>query len=355
MTEVPMNAAAPKHLTATTPTVAIDAPFAAAVLSDLPDELLQQILIATNCAQTVVACAQVCSTWASLARSEELWEVLYTTSWPLAHRLPHALPASLDSACNPWLKTKECASSWRMCHRARCLGTPAGTWRKLLPLYDESVLLAAERPGGWIGRLGSVLLRIRNTRKVMETGKWPAVANPHEVEGVCWLRSFNEALMRPQAVDELLAFAGGMDALAAAALPRPSGRVETAEEEVMRRGGISAWLDEWYDNNNNNAPALLLRFLAGRSALQEIFGFKAWNLLAAPGSLNALSLALGRVDASIRSLHQEGCDLSVTAAQQITHAAGVPISNWWWRLEAPAYGSGGTLFIAPLPAGDPGY
>ena len=120
-----------------------------------------------------------------------------------------------------------------------------------------------------------MLLRIRNTRKVMETGKWPAVANPHEVEGVCWLRSFNEALMRPQAVDELLAFAGGMDALAAAALPRPSGRLGTAEEEVMRRGGISAWLDEWYDNNNNNEPALLLRFLTGRSALHAIRHFSS--------------------------------------------------------------------------------
>ncbi len=60
---------------------------------------------------------------------------------------------------------------------------------------------------------------------------------------------------------------------------------------------------------------------------------------------------LCRVNASVRSFHEEGCDLSVTAAQLRTHGAGVPPSHWWWQLEAPAYVSGGNPLIAPLPEG----
>ena len=67
-------------------------PAACKHLADLPDDLLQQILVATN-EQTVVACAQACSAWASLVKSEDVWEVLYTASWPLAHRLRHAHPS----------------------------------------------------------------------------------------------------------------------------------------------------------------------------------------------------------------------------------------------------------------------
>ena len=86
--------------------------------------------------------------------------------------------------------------------------------------------------------------------------------------------------------------------------------------------------------NNNNEPTLLLRFLAARSALEEILRFRVAVRGLTP--LYEAVIALNRVDTSLRSLHAEGCDLSVTAAQQITHAAGVPHSHWWWRLEAPA-------------------
>jgi hypothetical protein len=241
---------------ATTAAAFVMEPAACKHLNDLPDELLQQVMLATN-VQAVVACAQACSMWASLVRSEELWEALCVASWPLVHRLPR--PAY---------------SSWRLCHRSRCSGTPPGTWRKLIPLYDESALLAIERPGGWIGRLGAVLLRIRSLRKLHGLHNWPRVGARgsragvsqacNEEEGLSWLHSVHDALSRPQAAEELLAFAGG------ASPELPSERVETAEEEVMRRGGICIWLDEWYENNNNNEPALLLRFLAGRSALHAI-------------------------------------------------------------------------------------
>ena len=64
-----------------------------------------------------------------------------------------------------------------------------------------------------------------------------------------------------------------------------------------------------------------------------------------------LGRALDTLDAALCSLHDEGCDLSVTAAQQReANAAGLPRSHWWWRLEAPAYVSGGNPLIAPLPA-----
>ena len=230
-------------------------PAACKHLIDLPDELLQQIMLATN-VQGVVACARVCRMWASLVRSEELWEALCVASWPLVHRLP-----------------RSAYSSWRLCHRSRCSGTPPGTWQKLLPLYDESAVLAIERPGGWIGRLGATLLRIRSVRKLHGLHNWPRVGARgsragvsqacNEEEGLSWLHSVHDALSRPQAAHELLAFAGGV---AGGEPPQlPSERVETAEEHVMRRGGICSWLDAWYDNNNNNEPALLLRFLTARA------------------------------------------------------------------------------------------
>ena len=195
-------------------------PAACKHLNDLPDELLQQIMLAMN-VQAAVACAQACSTWASLVRSEELWEALCVASWPLVHRLPR--PAY---------------SSWRLCHRSRCSGTIPGTWRKLLPLYDESALLAIERPGGWIGRLGAVLLRIRSIRKLHGLNTWPRVGARgsrsgvslalKEEEGLSWLHSVHNALSRAQAAEELLAFAGG------APPELPSDREETEEEDAMR-------------------------------------------------------------------------------------------------------------------------
>ena len=195
-------------------------PVACKHLIDLPDELLQQIMLATN-VQAVVACAQACSMLASLVRSEELWEALCVASWPLVHRLPR--PAY---------------SSWRLCHRSRCSGTIPGTWRKLLPLYDESALLAIERPGGWIGRLGAVLLRIRSIRKLHGLNTWPRVGARgsrsgvslalNDEEGLSWLHSVHNALSRAQAAEELLAFAGG------APPELPSDREETEEEDAMR-------------------------------------------------------------------------------------------------------------------------
>ena len=170
-------------------------PAACKHLIDLPDELLQQIMLATN-VQGVVACARVCRMWASLVRSEELWEALCVASWPLVHRLP-----------------RSAYSSWRLCHRSRCSGTPPGTWQKLLPLYDESAVLAIERPGGWIGRLGATLLRIRSVRKLHGLHNWPRVGARgsragvsqacDEEEGLSWLHSVHDALSRPQAAHEL--------------------------------------------------------------------------------------------------------------------------------------------------------
>ena len=290
--------------------------------------------------------------WASLVRSEELWEALCVASWPLVHRLP-----------------RSAYSSWRLCHRSRCSGTPPGTWQKLLPLYDESAVLAIERPGGWIGRLGATLLRIRSVRKLHGLHNWPRVGARgsragvsqacNEEEGLSWLHSVHDALSSPQAAHELLAFAGGVAGGVAGGEPPqlPSERVETAEEHVMRRGGICSWLDAWYDNNNNNEPALLLRFLAARSALHAIrhmqqVARRRFGQASCPfEDTEALEAALSRADASVRSLHEEGCDLSVTAVQLRTHGPGVPPSHWWWQLEAPAYVSGGNPLIAPLPEG----
>ena len=321
-------------------------------LTDLPDELLQQIMVATN-VQAVVACAQVAHMWANLVKSEELWKALCMASWPLVHRLQRSWHGCSSRTA--------AVSSWRLCHRLRCSGTPPGTWQKLLPLYDESVLLAIERPGDWIGRLGSVLLRIRSIRKIHGLHNWPRVGARgsragvslacNEEEGLLWLHSVHGALTRSQATDALLAFAGG------APPEMPSEREETAEEDAMHRGGICAWLDEWYDNNNNNEAALLLRFLAGRSALQAIRHFlqvsrRRFSQLANfedIRSFEALEEALCTADTSVRSYYEEGCDLSVTAAQ--LSLAGVPTSHWWWQLEAPAYISGGNPHIAPLPVG----
>lgn len=216
-------------------------------LADLPDELLQQVLRTTD-EQTVVACGQACSAWADLMRSEEIWEAMCKASWPLMHRLPQPPPCS----------------SWRSCHQARCLGTPPGTWRRLLPLYDESVVLASERPGGWIGRLGSLLLRIRSLRKLHSMEEWPLAPTwdssgsgsgpgsgvPRSREVMRWLRSLHTALSTAAAAEAVLSFAGGAPLYS---VRMPTGDVVTAEEEVMRRGGVGAWLDDWYEATEDPA------------------------------------------------------------------------------------------------------
>ena len=120
------------------------------------------------------------------------------------------------------------------------------------------------------------------------------------------------------------------------------------EEAAWRQavGGHGAQdLDEQLRRNVRSRPISPdlarppLHFPASRSARAQADEFRR------------LGRALDTLDAALCSLHDEGCDLSVTAAQQReANAAGLPRSHWWWRLEAPAYVSGGNPLIAPLPA-----
>ena len=50
----------------------------------------------------------------------------------------------------------------------------------------------------------------------------------------------------------------------------------------------------------------------------------------------------------LKSLHDEGCDMSVTSAQKTAHAALAPASHWWWKFEPPIFCSAGCPLIQPL-------
>ena len=56
--------------------------------------------------------------------------------------------------------------------------------------------------------------------------------------------------------------------------------------------------------------------------------------------------AIARLDEDLISLQQEGCDLSVTAAQRSMAAIGpVGAEHWWWWFDPPCYVSGGCPLI----------
>ena len=328
-------------------------------LVDLPDELLSAIFVVAD-EQAVLACARVCAAWAPLVASEELWAHHCSRRWPLLQQLGGA----------PGLRYPP--PSWRQLHRNRVVNAPPGTWRTLPSLYDQTLLIASELKPGWITSLGPLLLRVAGLRKLHGLEPWLTEIDndSHEpaFEELAWLRNLHGALLGRRSLCELLAYAGDRHALEELRVLleelRADGGGGDGSGELdaeLDRGGMMSWLDAWYDSG---ASEELLQFLSGRSSLEAVRVllrhclYSGWVLdertaeesrtAAAVEACLRLDGSLRLLDAAIKSLHDEGCDMSVTSAQKTAHAAGAPTSHWWWRLEPPCMVSGGCPLIQPL-------
>ena len=106
------------------------------------------------------------------------------------------------------------------------------------------------------------------------------------------------------------------------------------------------------------ARAALLRVLTGRSALRFLLSERApsdycdRHLLVSEGRAD-IANAVADIDASLRSLHLEACDLSVPPSLR----PAVPPTHWWWFIRPPVYVSGGCpypdLRDPPPPVAEP--
>ena len=360
-------------------------------LVDLPDELLLAVLQSTDSAAAVAACAGASRGLHALSTDEALWRSLCCTQWPL-HATPHR-------ACAPAHLRELPPASWRALFRGRVVGAAApalGSWRALLPLYDETLHLAGTRPDGWVVALGTLLLRIERLRKhhglsasPLRRGPVPpprtgppsgesAVLRTH-CEATCWYRSLQATLT--DHADAVLALAesdgdsseaaaaaaaAAAEQLAASAVEHP-GVADAVVAAAAAAAGRSAGtlLDIWHElierrggaGVQERAGALLLAAFVARSALEAILNaFDDWGV--APWLKNAYGRDGGRtrqgsrvlelarrlrrateaLDEAIHSLRQEGCDCSVTAAQRGA-AAVAPVSraHWWWWIEPPIF------------------
>ena len=97
------------------------------------------------------------------------------------------------------------------------------------------------------------------------------------------------------------------------------------------------------------AARLLVSAFVNRSALEAV---QMELVVTKEVNPQRLSVAIAAIDQSIRSLSQEGCDLSLTRAQRDAAVVGRAEcgnpTHWWWRLEAPCYVSGGNPFIPTI-------
>tara|TARA_B110001452_G_scaffold36048_1_gene27668 strand:+ start:89 stop:1093 length:1005 start_codon:yes stop_codon:yes gene_type:complete len=325
-------------------------------IADLPDELLSAIFVAAD-EEAVLACARVCAAWAALAASEELWAQHCLRRWPLLEKLGGA-PGS-----------RYPPPSWRQLHRSRVINAPPGTWRTLLSLYDQSKLTATQQEPGWIRSLGPLLLRVAGVSKLHGVSTWPKQTAPSTrlpckpaSEELEWLRHMNRALINRRAVRTLLAYAGDRHALEELRADDGGGDGSSELDAEIDRGGLMWWLDAWYDSGD---PEEYLTFLAGRSTL-EVLRVLLKHCEASPWVIekdlpsattfmvetfeacSRLDEAVRGLDAAIKSLHDEGCDMSVTSAQKTAHAALAPASHWWWKFEPPIFCSAGCPLIQPL-------
>ena len=122
---------------------------------------------------------------------DKLWHRLCLSTWPNVAIARHAPPAHL--------RVLPPVDSWRHLYRARvAAATPADAWRELLPLYDESTLVATQRHEGWVVEVGILLNRIMRWRERHNLPIAPAreemVHDGRISESYCWSQTMQHEL-----------------------------------------------------------------------------------------------------------------------------------------------------------------
>lgn len=200
-------------------------------------------------------------------------------------------------------------------------------WRVLAPLFDRSLVLAHEQSvcpqeASWISELGFILLHIDCTRRALSDSRPNA-------EGRRWAM----AVLR--------------------CLASEYERVMTSIAEATRCA--SEALDTWYDlaSSGQQQQQLLVNAFRCLSSVRVLRAFLGSNdtPMGSDSSAVAIAALCGALDKShsllersINSLHTEGCDLSLSAANRPALLTARP-EHWWWRCKAPCYVSGGCPLV----------
>jgi len=160
-------------------------------LPTLPEDLLLCVLSATESGSAVAASARTCRALRAACSCDKLWHRLCLSTWPNVAIARHAPPAHL--------RVLPPVDSWRHLYRARvAAATPADAWRELLPLYDESTLVATQRHEGWVVEVGILLNRIMRWRERHNLPIAPAreemVHDGRTSESYCWSQTMQHEL-----------------------------------------------------------------------------------------------------------------------------------------------------------------
>ena len=291
-------------------------------LAALPDELKEQVLVACFEPRDMAALARCSREFAALLREDNVWSMLVERRWPhlaWAPVAPHSRTPSLDLHRE----------------RAHVADDDIGAAYELCAAFDESAALA---DGDDFDALARSLLRacvgVRRAAGNNERAR--------EREVLRWQHRCARAVGVPARLTDLAAWARAL------------------EEE----------LDLWYDEGDAGdflvsaaaaaarRRAALLRVLTGRSALRFLLSevlhsdYCDRHLLVSEGRAD-IANAVADIDASLRSLHLEACDLSVPPSLR----PAVPPTHWWWFIRPPVYVSGGCpypdLRDPPPPVAEP--
>ena len=297
----------------------IDSTTIAAEFLTLPDEVLQNIAVRSGVLGTLALSASA-RTVNVLCASETVWRQLCAAVWPnrsaaaaaWAQIDTQSIEHSLDSrSCRP------ADDSWRRMFRQRCIATPG--WQVLCPMYDLAIVLAHEprRCTTWVTNLGFVLLEIDYAR---------AELNLHcDHRGRAQDAEFARVW---KAVFALL-----------------SSDAQTAQQVEACALSANEGLDEWYAlaeaGGGHEHPLLVWAFRTLSALLVLGDGFAQGKHPVG----EAIEKGKQVLERSIKSLNEEGCDLSMSAAKRSGLVAQRP-GHWWWRLPEPRYVSGGCPLIS---------
>lgn len=310
----------------------------ALVLSCLPDEIVLLILAFANPID-VLACSQCSKVHRRLTLAESMWRSQSLSCWPQLGAAAAAwatLSAGYSQRSLDARVSKPADGSWRRMFRHRIRSTPG--WSVLCPMYDRAVVLAHQRQRAagqsWIAQLAFLLLEIDDARTKLRlpTG----------------VRAFRADVEYCRVSCATMALLTRRDA--------------SPEPELLAFGERTARaLDDWYDLaesgdlGSQQHPLLLSAFRALSAVLVLCDALEAFLRMRdavaeckgvdCSGSVReTLESVRLQLETSVRSLKEEGCDLSVSP----NHRPGLVATrggHWWWRCTEPRYVSGGCPLI----------
>ena len=331
-------------------------------LSTLPEELLESLLLPHCGAAAAVQVAKCSQALRGLvATSDRLWQSLCEKEWSELHAVASVTEEIDDLATDGrrqqwWGGPNPPKAAWReFFSRKYC------AYDKNLTLsrqYDHIVVLLHRRSNladDWLEQLGWTLAEMLLARSKVSERRYlllpqtPSSANVHLPQILSWRCPYPWLTNRH--ADEMVDAAVALSTEACALLD--------AWYELAGQGGIS---------HSSESRRDLLRAFRALSALHAL----TWCHVDLSGPLvglnpasheqpwqakrgqlaRALKACTGRVAHTIRSMREEGCDISIPASVRPACVVGPAAArtHWWWHCPEPTFVSGGCPLIPPMNA-----